>query len=91
MPEFTSTAETLRVVATELSHQPDVIGFMESRISEAKDRLKTNNGIPLSQAVFFTVGAWQRVGENFECDVLIHLPEKRGTLGGFHERMKGQP
>ena len=91
MPEFTSVVETLRVDANELAHQPEVVAFMEARVEEAKARLKTNNGIPLDRPMLFTIGQWVRVGTNMECDVSIHLPEEKGTIGRFHDRMKGTP
>lgn len=89
MPEYTPLVETLRVDALELGRVSDVIAFMEARVEEAKDRLKTNNGIPVERGMLFEVSAWQRVGPNFECDVTLHLPLEKGTLAAFHDRVKG--
>lgn len=90
MPEFSPLVETLRVDAQELGRVTDVIAFMEARVEEAMARLRVNNGLQGDRGVVYEVGAWKRVGTNFECDVTLHLPaQEKGTLAAFHDRTKG--
>lgn len=73
MPEYTPLVETLRIDAMELSKVQDVIAFMESRVAEAMMRLRVNNGLQSDKGLIYEVGAWRRIGPNFECDVTLCL------------------
>lgn len=91
MPEFTPYVETLRVDVNELACVSDVAPFLEARVQEAKQRLRSNNGIDPKNRLAFSVGAWRRVGTNMECDVTLLSTPLPGTIAQFHERMKGTP
>lgn len=79
MPEYTPLVETLRVDAQELGKVQDVIAFMEARVAEAMVRLRINNGLETERGMVYEVGAWRRVGPNFECDVILCLSPEAET------------